>query len=165
MENAHHNLRHSVQNKERRSGEQNLSSAPHECESEEKCQKLSLEMPKNAKRLEMPKPISQELCWHHQCTILNGQLPLLSSSGYSFQNGNMNSAKPSCFAHLSFKREIKGSLIEFRCTICFFTARNLKLKCWNIYWFGALTCPRLLVSNLVNEYPEELFPNGWIVKQ
>ena len=29
----------------------------------------------------------------------------------------------------TFISENKGSLIEFRCTVCFFPARNLKLKC------------------------------------
>ena len=61
------NVRHNLRQKEEGVIKNFLS---HECESEKKCQKLSLEMPKNAKRLEMPKPISQELCWHHQqCAI------------------------------------------------------------------------------------------------
>ena len=124
-------------------------------------------MPKNAKRLEMPKPIWQELCWHHQqCAIYwMGSCLSLSYSAYSFQNGNMNSEKPSCFAHLSFKREIKGSLNEFRCTVCLFTARNLKLKCWNIYWFGALTCPRFLVSNeWISRRAIPKWLNSWAVR-
>ena len=69
MENVHNNLRHSVQNKESRRGVQNLFATLMRIR--RKMPKVKpCEMPKNAKRLEMPKPISQELCWHHQqCAI------------------------------------------------------------------------------------------------